>query len=175
MMKVKLFVMDSAVKRSDLRLMLTHKLIGKTNADREVPGLARVFAPYKRGNNELARQIFQKAQEMLLREADTLESGKNISLLNFDATLLKTAKFWDAKLLGGCLELLQMELQGIKINDSLMVHADGMMVLGKEMKREGSKADDHFVKKTVLGFGEALIERGQALHDFVWQGDEKGL
>ena len=167
--------MNSVVGNKDLRLMLTNKIIGKGKTDLEVPGSARAFARYNKGNRELARQTFQAAEKALLHEANAVAKVKTGNHMHFDADLLNTAKFWDAKLLGGCLELLQMELKGSRIEESLMVHADETMNVGNEMQREGNKADDHYVKKTVLAFGKALVARGQALHNLAFLGNRHGL
>ncbi len=175
MKQATLFVMDGAVKNNEIRLMLTHKLIGKKNADREVPGLAQAFAPYHNGNKELSRQRLGEAQKALLDEACAFEGVKTGKQRNADIDLLLTAKAWDNRMLAGCLELLQLELKGFKIETSLMGYADEMMATGKRMNKMGSEADDDFVKTTVMKFGEALRARGQALHDFVWQGDGHGL
>jgi len=175
MAHVKLLIMDSAAKEQRIRNMLTHKLIGKIASERGVPAMTLAFEQYRMGNGELARQTFQAAQQALASEADALEKGKNGNPRNFDAELLNTAKVWDTRLLSGCAELLQMELKGVNVGGSLMAHADGMMKFGKEIGREGKKADDYFVKKTVALFADALVERGQALHDIAFRGDGRGL
>ena len=175
MKQAKLFVMDSALDKRCIRELLTEKLIGKKLAERSVPGLAQAFALYGGGNKESARQAFQDAQGLLLLEAGTVEKMKTGKQRNADVELLLTAKAWDNRMLAGCLELLQLELKGAKIETSLMGYADEMMATGKRMHKMGSDADDDFVKTTVMKFGEALAARGQALHDFVFQGNGRGL